>query len=221
MQFYNQSLCWWPLSVLLLHDTQQDAENKRLQDGFNLGHRIKELLLPKICYGSSVLSLWCPRDVGHVSETHFVELIIQIILVRRCEEPFVSVTQRGRTVINLVWDMKPDSVKRFYTRTSPLLNRSASHCVETFGNTFLYRRKGFKRKIYYYHYVISGYHRNELSSVDVLRESELYNRSRTSEKFFASVYRVCSVPTDNSLMSMVGENCIMRSFITCTLHKYN
>jgi hypothetical protein len=41
-----------------------------------------------------------------------------------------------------------------------------------------------------------GYHRNELSSVNMLRERKLCSRSVSSEQSFVSVYRVYSLSID-------------------------
>jgi hypothetical protein len=43
------------------------------------------------------------------------------------------------------------------------------------------------------HYTISGYHSNELWSVNTLYECKLCGRSRTCNEYFVSVYRVYCV----------------------------
>jgi hypothetical protein len=45
-----------------------------------------------------------------------------------------------------------------------------------------------------------AYHRNEMSSVNTFHECKLYNRLRTSEQSFVSVYRAYSMSTDTSLL---------------------
>jgi hypothetical protein len=47
---------------------------------------------------------------------------------------------------------------------------------------------------------ISGYHSNENLSVKIIHEHKFCSRSQRSEKYFASVYHVYSVSTDNILM---------------------
>jgi hypothetical protein len=53
-----------------------------------------------------------------------------------------------------------------------------------------------------WNYVISGYHRNELSIVNTLHERKLCSRSRSSEQFFISLRCVYSVSTDHIFMWM-------------------
>jgi hypothetical protein len=47
---------------------------------------------------------------------------------------------------------------------------------------------------------LSGYHDNEMSSVDTLYKSNLGSRSRTSEQSFVSVYHAYTVSNDQILM---------------------
>jgi hypothetical protein len=49
-------------------------------------------------------------------------------------------------------------------------------------------------------YASSGYHGNELSSVNTLYERKLNSASRTSDHAFVFVYRVIFVKIDNMLM---------------------
>jgi hypothetical protein len=46
-------------------------------------------------------------------------------------------------------------------------------------------------------YIISGYHSNELLSINMFHECMLCSRSQTIEQSFVSVYLVCSVSIDN------------------------
>jgi hypothetical protein len=64
----------------------------------------------------------------------------------------------------------------------------------------VYLHKGFcKRPICQCHCEISGYHSNELQSVNTLHETVLYSKSRMRGQSFVSVY-VRSVNSDNILM---------------------
>jgi hypothetical protein len=50
------------------------------------------------------------------------------------------------------------------------------------------------------HYEVSGFHGNELSSVNKMHKLKLRNRSQMSDQSYVSVYRIYSVNIDNSLM---------------------
>jgi hypothetical protein len=65
---------------------------------------------------------------------------------------------------------------------------------------YVYSCVCFVREIHPCPYEISGYHSNELSSVNIFLEHKLYTRSRTSKNYFVSVYRVYSVSIVNILM---------------------
>jgi hypothetical protein len=57
-----------------------------------------------------------------------------------------------------------------------------------------------KREIYHYHYAVLCCHSNELPNANMLHARNLCSRSRTIERYFALVYLVASMRTDNVLM---------------------